>query len=384
MKVAHLSVLSPPGSAPASGVPKVAATLLKSFETIHGICIDAIARIDNLPNPINETRGSVTYRYAACPPKGKTLTLYLGEVSALRKSIRGVSPDIIHAQPTSDCLLAATSCGLPSVLTIHGLVARESSGAPLWHSGSIANLVRDYMQRVAIARANHIIVCSEYVRDYLKGKTQARLWSIPNPVDEEFFSIRDATWEGIRILCAGIISIRKNQMLILKSCRLLKEMNIPFQCRFIGPFSPGMEKTFRDFVHRNGLQGLVQIMGKVSFEEVEENYSWSNVVALASREETMPLSLMQGMATGRAVFGSARAGIPALLGYGKYGTLFDADDPRQLAGSLAAMSLDPNLVAGKAFAAKKHALANFHPKPIAKKTLEVYSFAKLRKGSKET
>jgi glycosyltransferase involved in cell wall biosynthesis len=376
MNILHLSLLAPPGVPAASGVPKVAGTLLRYMEPRDDVKVRAVTMVDGLRSPHQEQRGAVIYEYQPCRSSGKTLTLYCFESAALRKTIRRSTADVIHAQPTSQYLMAATASAMPSLITIHGLVAKETAGTQILHPSALANRIRDSLQRLAIRRARHIICLSPYVEDYLEGKTRAKRWALPNPIDEEFFNPKAVEWAGLRILCAGIVSQRKNQMLILRACALLKERGVPFSCRLIGPFAPGSEAEVRGYAESRALQDSVEIRGLVPLEEVEASYSWANVVALASREETMPLSLMQAMAGGRAVFGAKRAGIPALLNEGQYGTLFDSEDPRDLADCLTRFAKHPKPFIELAYNAKQHAIANFHPEAIATKTVAIYRAVK--------
>jgi glycosyltransferase involved in cell wall biosynthesis len=372
LKVAYLSVLPPPGEPASSGVYKVSETLLREYETMDGVEVHAVALVDGLPQKITQTRGSVTYHYHPCATKGKTATLYLREISRLKRIVRSLGVSVVHGQPTSEYLLAATGCGLPSVITIHGLVLRELASYSKLSGVFWANWIREMLQRRAARRARHIISISPYVEEYLAGRTNARISPISNPIDPEFFGVPRLDEAGLRILCVGIVSARKNQLLLVRACALLEEKGIPFSCRIVGRIDQASAGDLEQVVRDLKLSHRVRICGMVSREEMLESYHWASAVVLPSREETAPLSLIQAMAAGRCVFGANAAGIPALLEQGKWGELFDGEKPEDLAQRLARMAENSGTFWERAFEAGQMAQARFKPQAVARVTLELY------------
>jgi glycosyltransferase involved in cell wall biosynthesis len=364
--------MSPPGEAAVSGVPKVSETLLREFEAMPEAEVDAVTLVDGLAAEQTVTRGSVRYHYLPCKPRGKTATLYWRETRELAARVRGLCPDIVHGQPTGEYLLAATGCGRPHVVTVHGLVMRETAGLSIFKEGFLAGAVREYLQRRAVRRAANIISISPYVEDYLRGWAPGRVWPVPNPIDREFFEMTAASRNGLRILCVGIVSERKNQAMLVEACGLLARAGIDFECRVVGRIAADYEAKLRQAVRAGGVERQVGITGIVSREELVRHYAWSNAVVLASLEETSPLSLIQAMAAGRPVFGADAAGTPALLEQGRLGTLFPPDAASTLADELRRLAAEADPYWEKASLASAHARARFEPSAVARNTLEVY------------
>lgn len=374
MKVAYLSLLPPPGQPASSGVPKVSETLLRAFEELPDLQVDAVTLVDGLKQAQTETRGAVTRHYLPCKAHGKTVTLYWNEVRRLRSEVARLQPDVVHGQPSAEYLLATTSCGRPHVITLHGLVQRETAGLARFHPATFAGLVRDRLHRRAARQAAHIISISPYVDEWLAGWTQARIWPVPNPIDPEFFTLPPAEPGGLRILCVGTVSERKNQALLVRACAQLAAAGTAFECRIVGQPSPGMANRLNAEINSLKLAGRVLITGLVSRAELLAHYAWSNVVVLPSREETAPLSLIQGMAAGRMVLGADAAGIPKLLEGGKWGGLFKAEEPEALASLLKFIAQHPQGSAPRADVVA-HARATFEPGAVARQTVEVYRAA---------
>jgi len=372
VKVTYLSLLPPPGQPASSGVPKVSETLLRAFEELPDLHVDAVTLVDGLGKAQVEQRGAVTRHYLPCKPHGKTATLYWNEVRRLRRMVAKLDPDVVHGQPSAEYLLAATGCGRPHVITLHGLVERETAGLARFRPGHLAGVIRDRLHRRAAARAAHIISISPYVDEWLAGWTRARIWSVPNPIDPEFFTLPPPERSGLRILCVGTVSERKNQALLVRACARLAEAGVGFECRLVGQPSPGMAERLNAEIVALNLAGRVVLTGLVSRAELLGHYAWSNVVVLPSREETSPLSLIQGMAAGRFVLGADAAGIPRLLEQGKWGGLFPPEGEAELAARLKEFTSNSAASWQTAKAAQTHARATFEPGAVARRTVAVY------------
>lgn len=369
MHVAFLSLLPPPGQPASSGVPKVSETLLRAFEELQDLRVDAVTLVDGLKQARTETRGAVTRHYLPCKPHGKTATLYWSEVRRLRRMVERLQPDVVHGQPSAEYLLAATGCGRPHVITLHGLVERETKGLVRLHPATLAGIIRDRLHRRAAARAANIISISPYVDEWLAGWTQARIWPVPNPIDPEFFTLPPPERAGLRLLCVGTVSERKNQALLVRACARLAEAGVAFECRLVGQPSPGMAERLGGEITALKLAGRVQLTGLVSPAGLLDHYTWANVVVLPSREETSPLSLIQGMAAGRIVLGANAAGIPNLLEGGRWGGLFAGHHAEDLAERLKRLN---TANWDTAVAAQAHARTTFEPDAVARRTVAVY------------
>ena len=88
-----------------------------------------------------------------------------------------------------------------------------------------------------------------------------------------------------------------------------------------------------------GLGAYVRFLGWR--RDLERIYADSTVVALTSRNEGSPVSLIEAMAAGRPVVATRVGGVPDLVADGVTGRLVPPDDPAALADALAALLRDP-------------------------------------------
>jgi len=108
-----------------------------------------------------------------------------------------------------------------------------------------------------------------------------------------------------------------------------------------GPLRAELEGRAR----RLGLQERIRLLGFRS--DLGEVYAGFDVVALPSRSEGMPLTVIEAMAAARPVVASAVGGVPEVVVDGETGIVFPAGDREALGRALAGLLADP---------ARRHAL----------------------------
>ena len=98
----------------------------------------------------------------------------------------------------------------------------------------------------------------------------------------------------------------------------------------------------------------MQFLGLV--RDVPQRLVASRIAVLSTHYEGMPLALVEGMAAGCAVVGSAVPGVQEVLRDGVNGRLVAHQDPHSLADALEGLLRDPALAARLARQARQDAL----------------------------
>ena len=373
MRIAYLGVIPLPGGVATVGIAKASETLLREYESFNpSFHVDVLTLAPGFKEELLVKKGNVDYHFVSCPTRGRLLRSPF-EIQVLRRLIRSLDVDLVHGQPWAEYMLATVGCGIPHVITVHGLFREETSQLHLWQGERLRGLVREKVQRRALRKSRNIISISPYIEEYIRGWTRARVWPIPNLIDREFFHIQPARQQPLKILCVGSVSSRKNQKLLIQACEELTLRKVEYQCRIVGRISEeSVAAEIRLLVQRKMLGQYVEITGAVSKDRLLAYYQWANVTVLPSHAETSPLSLIQAMACGHCVFGAAAAGIPALLRYGTFGTLFSPHNAGDLFAKLLAFEREPEPYWDKAAKAREYAHATFHPSAVARETVRVY------------
>ncbi len=82
-------------------------------------------------------------------------------LGAVRRAVRRLAPDVVHAHDGADVRALAVLAGLPTVLTLHDPLPHPGQPVPPWHKRWLLHGSRDAWRR----RARVIVVHSDYLRD---------------------------------------------------------------------------------------------------------------------------------------------------------------------------------------------------------------------------
>jgi glycosyltransferase involved in cell wall biosynthesis len=103
------------------------------------------------------------------------------------------------------------------------------------------------------------------------------------------------------------------------------------------------ENSLRAAVDRHGLADFVEMTGPLNQDQVRAWYAQSDVFALPSFAEGIPVVLMEAMASGVPCVTTRITGIPELIRDGIDGLLTTPSDVQELADTLAQLIDDPAL-----------------------------------------
>ena len=121
------------------------------------------------------------------PKIGWLRTGYQGCIRAVRKKLRELEPDLVHAQGTErECAISAVLSGFPNVLTIHGnmrAVARAVGARP----GSFFWLTAK-LETFTLRRTGGVFCNSAYT-EKLVAAPAVPTWRVPNALRSDFFTV---------------------------------------------------------------------------------------------------------------------------------------------------------------------------------------------------
>ncbi len=130
------------------------------------------------------------------------------------------------------------------------------------------------------------------------------------------------------LVCVGSVNERKNQLGVLNAIGLLPEdyqKKISFRVVGDGPFIPKLKQK------ANQLLANVILVGNSN--KVDEHLEKANCFVLFSKDEGLPISIIEGMRSGLPIIGTRIAGVPEQIIDGSTGFLVDVDE-HQLAEKL--------------------------------------------------
>lgn len=274
------------------------------------------------------------------------------DVIALRKLvslIRRTKPDIVHthtAKAGTLGRLAALLCRVPVIVhTYHGHVL--SGYFPAWKTSAFTAIERGLSRRTA-----RLIAVSPQVRDDLLARgigSEARFSVMPLGLDLARFLDRTPPGglrreldvpDGVPLvgIVARLVPIKAHEV-FLQAARLLVARR--GECRFVIVGDGERRQSLEQQVDELGLRHRTVFLGWRG--DLDRILPDLDVVALTSRNEGLPVALIEAMAAGRPVVATRVGGVPDLVTDGTTGLLVPMDDAPAVAAAIDRVLTDPSL-----------------------------------------
>ncbi len=293
---------------------------------------------------------------------------FVGCGLAVRKVLRDIAPDLVHAQGTErDCAVSMMLApAMPRVLTIHGHMARvaEITGArfPSYY------WMAKRLEALAVSKADGVVALTNYTEQRVSARAH-KTWVIPNAVDEKFLQVINTPAPGL-VLCVAHVHAWKRQVELMAALDALPAQEKP-RLVFLGAASDN--EYGRQFLTAvEARSAWCEHAGNVDRAGLREWLSRADLLVLPSIEDNCPMVALEAMAAGVPVAASDIGGIPDLVLPGISGIRFDPRDQTEIATKVSMLLRDRELRSRLAASAKQHALDRYHPKAIAEKHLLIY------------
>lgn len=288
----------------------------------------------------------------------------------IRSLLKQLKPDIVHFQAGT---FLAANCEHPNILTVHGIAERDAMWDSRWGIVRLAKrlllkLTEEYGRR----RVPHIVLISEYVREFIPAKNRLRkTWLIDNPVADSYFDIERAFEPG-RILCCSRIRPLKNIGGMIRAFALVARQYPDAHLRIAGTAENACLRACTRQVEAAGLLGNVHFLGNLSISDVQLELSRANCLVVPSFQENAPLTIAEAMAGGVPVVASNVGGIPGMVENEKTGLLIDPHEPKMIAEAVLKILSDESLARSMGHAGRQTAEKRFRASVVCEKTLQAY------------
>jgi glycosyltransferase involved in cell wall biosynthesis len=333
-----LQIISPSGP---YGAEKMMLNLMVGLQKTGNEPIAAI--VQNSHNPQPEVLKLARRLGVPAVGIGCNGKLDFGLLKQLMRCIKEYHVDIIHSHGFKTNvygLLAARATGIPIVTTYH-------SGSSAWRQALRARLYRALEIRL-LPRFSKIISVSEPIRDMLRqnGIAENRLACINNGLDVQSFSTATPAPE-IRqvgrpvVAFVGRLVPEKGPDVFLRAARkvLLEIPGAGFIVVGSGPCRGLLES----------LATGLGISGRVFFAGIRDDmpsvYAAVDMVVLPSIGEGLPMTILEALATKRAVISTPVGAIPTVVLHGETGLLVHPGDAEALAEAIVRLGTSPELAA---------------------------------------
>lgn len=274
-------------------------------------------------------------RFAHLPRQLLWLLLALrathGELQKARAAV------ICHSHPLAAAMVWLFGCRVRLIMVSHGDIFHRPAGS---YDPSIAWLYRRttaYAHRRAAVSVALSPVMLERIQAH--GVPAERIALVPNGIDLDEIGVSNPMptpvdhWQEcpLRLLFVGRLDPVKGVDVLLESVALAKEEGLEFQLDIVGKGSWSEERRLQELSDRLGLAKEVHWHGDQPRCSLAGFYKRSHVVVVPSLDDPLPTVVLEAMASGRPVVGSAVGGIDYLVCDGVTGVLVQPSQPHALA-----------------------------------------------------
>jgi glycosyltransferase involved in cell wall biosynthesis len=185
------------------------------------------------------------------------------------------------------------------------------------------------------------------------GIDRSKLRYVPNGIEVERWPFRGNGSEAHEplVICIARFVARKRQIDLVHAAEMLTRRGASFRIVMAG-VGPSLEEV-RAAANNSAAAERLEFPGEIARVDVVELCRRAAVFVLPSTSEGMPASLMEAMALGVPVIGTAVNGISDLIEHEKTGLLVPPCDPSALAAALERLLEDRELGARLAAAARR-------------------------------
>ncbi len=263
--------------------------------------------------------------------------------------------------------------GVPVVLHLHGSEMKDFYAA---QPALVKRMIVGQLEA-----ASRVLVLSQSWRRFVAEiAPRAKTAVAPNYVD-----VPDAPPVRARpareILFLGLVGERKGVFDLLKAFALARADNSEIELTIGGA---GAIERARSEAQRLGVAGHVDFRGWVGPQEREALLARADIFALPSRNEGLPMSVLEAMARGLPVIATPVGGLPELIEDGVNGILVPPGDAEALARAILKLAGDQASREALGRAARETILARHSAGVVLPALEEVYAQARkaqaLRRG----
>lgn len=229
-------------------------------------------------------------------------------------------------------------------------------------------IVRSLIQRV-FSSASAVVVLSDEWRSRVERIAECRcLWVIPNPV-----SIPEHTASGSNpphVVFMGRLSSRKGSDVLLSSIGLIQSRGVQASYTLAGD---GDISRYRELAQGLPQPSEVRIPGWLGNQEKRALLSSADVYCLPSRDEGVPIGILEAMAWGLACVATPVGGVPSVIINDFNGILVEVGNDQALADALADLIRHPDKRRVLGERAREYVSGRHRADLVANRIVEMYA-----------
>jgi len=261
----------------------------------------------------------------------------------LPAKIEMLKSEIVHAEShlfltTFQAISKAKRLGLPSVVTVHGVLAYRGVAV-----NSMQHIYLHTLGSEVFKRANRVICLTRSdAGEIIKlGCNPKKIRLVPNAIDTEHFKPSKQQEDNL-ITWVGRFVPEKGVKYLIEAARIVADEFRDVRFILVG-YGPLKTKIMRLAYDRGLLNKFVFFPGALSRDEVAKVLGRSRIFVFPSLKEGLPVSVLEAMASGLSVVGSDIEGVKDIISDQYNGLLVPSRSPKALASAISTLLNDRGL-----------------------------------------
>lgn len=319
-------------------------------------------------------------RYLDCSIDGsKVAKLAVGCCSLLKTLLLARKFDLVHIHMGGGnsynrerlFVGAAVDAGVPAVLHIH-----DGLFGILWERSNQTGRKRIRETLEACAR---VVVLSTEMEDYVKNHVSEAIQTVCIPNGVVCHPPALPKQRGT-VLFLGHFDDNKNADVIVRAMGLLKKRRLTARAYFCGD---GDVEGHLKLVRKLGLEDTCECLGWVDGLKKQELLDRCSIFCLPSKNEAMPVSLLEAMSNGLAAVVTPVGGMLDIVDDGMTGRFVNPGDENSLADTLCDLIENEDVRARMAESGRQKVINSFSMDATVNRVLSLYSKVLSERGGHE-
>lgn len=218
---------------------------------------------------------------------------------------------------------------VPCVLHVHG------SRVQVWYERT--NPAERALVRAVLRTADIVVALMPTWQRRFREWTRCRTAAVANPVEIPPLAADEGREPG-RVVTFGRLGERKGSKVLVTAIALLADRGIDASVTLAGD---GDREDVEAKAAELGVADRVTVLSWIGPEDVARLLDTASVFALPSRDEGLPIALLEAMAHGVPAVVTPVGGIPDLVTDGQDAVVVRPDDPEGLADAIGGLLADP-------------------------------------------
>lgn len=245
------------------------------------------------------------------------------------------------------------------------------------HGSTVFFDVQKAVLRQKVEHARFVFCISEFTRAQVAAQVAPEYWQKLRVVhcgvdtDNHRPSGESASRTSINVLCVTRLVPAKGVSLLIEAVARLQKELPELRCTLVGD-GPDRDRLERLAIAR-GVADRIEFVGAVGQDHIQRYYHEADVFALPSFAEGVPVVLMEAMAHGVPVVGTAVGGVSELIEPDVTGLLVPAGDVSALTSALRRLCSDQDLRSALIANGRRKVVHEFNIADIAAQVGELFA-----------